>query len=552
MEVAMASRVDTMPERGQSAKPTLPSCNLCRKRKIKCDRVNPCANCQRSSMKCVFSAPSRLPRGRQGGRRKADSELLSRIAKLESLVKNLEGDGSSPQSKSDSPGSSDLGMSQQRKLPATSSTTSRKTSKDDTGTTFDKPFLRTISDEISGLRYVISSGQSDDEDDEVDSDPEDPGADDMSLLEHSRFAICGPGWLADQVGVSQYPSALQILALLGAYMSNVHTVIKILHGPSLSAYLQGKSKSLDCSPGPKGIEALNFSIFHAAATSLTEEECVVKLGEERQILLRRYRLATELGLAKADFINSTEISTLQALVLFLQSVRAYDRSRFSWTLTSLCVRIAQALGLQRENNHRSFPLFQREMRRRLWWQICMLDMSLAGDRGTDPFVGPGTYNTQIPLYINDADIWLGGPEYVPESDKYADMAFSCIVFDIYETSKQLNYVPVVETTGDAAAKTHAERVDLVVKAQERLEQRYLRHLDMRIPIHWGTKMVSDCIRGSLWLQVYRPLQQRTDFGLEVQHPNVLHLSLEIMERSKMMLSHPATASFTWLSASYVQ
>ena len=487
-------------------------------------------------MKCIFSAPSRLPRGRQGGRRKADSELLSRIAKLESLVKNLEGDGSSPASKSDSPSSSDWGMIQQRKLPATSSTTSRKTSKDDTGTTFDKPFLRTISDEISGLRYVISSGQSDDEDEEVDSDPEDQGANDTSLSEHSRFAICGPGWLADQVGVSQYPSAVQISALL-----------------ELRAYLQGKSKSLDCSPGPKGLEALHFSIFHAAATSLTEEECVGKLGEERQILLRRYRLATELGLAKADFINATEISTLQALVLFLQSVRAYDRSRFSWTLVSLCVRIAQALGLQRENNHRSFPLFQREMRRRLWWQICMLDMSLAGDRGTDPFVGPGTYNTQIPLYINDADIWLGGPEEVPESDNYADMAFSCIVWDIYETSKQLNYVPAVEATGDAAAaETQAERVDLVMKAQERLEQRYLRHLDMTIPIHWGTKMVADCIRGSLWLQVYRPLQQRTGFGLEVQHPNVLHLSLEIMERGKMMLSHPATASFTWLSASYVQ
>jgi hypothetical protein len=500
-------------------------------------------------MTCVFSAPSRLPRGRQGGRRKADSELLSRIAKLESLVKNLEGDGSSPSKSDTSTSNSDLpGMNQQRKLPATTSpASSRKTSKD--GSNLDKPFLRTISDEISGLRYVINSGQSD-EDDDVDSDPEDQEQNDDSLSEHSRFTICGPGWLADQVGVSQYPSATQIAALLEAYMANIHTVFKILHGPSLQAYLQGKSKCLDCSPGTKGLEALHFSIFHAAAASLNEEECVSKVGEERQVLLRRYRLATELGLAKADFLNTTEISTLQALVLFLQSIRAYDRTRFSWTLVGLCVRIAQALGLQRESNHSSFPLFQQEMRRRLWWQICMLDMSLASDRGTDPFIAPGTYNTKIPLYINDAEIWLGGPDEVPESETYADMAFSCIVWDIYETSKQLNYVPA---HGDAGAgETQAERIGRVVKAQERLEQRYLRHLDVTIPIQWGTKMVADCIRGSLWLQVYRPLQQRVGFGLEVQHPNVLHLSLEIMERGKMMLSHPATASFNWLSASYVQ
>lgn len=505
-------------------------------------------------MTCVFSAPSRLPRGRQGGRRKADSELLARIAKLETLVKNLEGDGSSPASKSDSPSSSDWGMNQQRKLPATSSTSSTKTSREDAWSNLDRPFLRTISDEISGLRYVISSGQSDDEDDEVESDQENQGGDVATLSEHSRFAICGPGWLADQVGVSQYPSAVQISALLEAYMVNVHTVIKILHGPSLRAYLQGVSKNLDCSPGPKGREALHFSVFHAAATSLTEAECMTMLGEERQVLLRRYRLATELSLAKADFINTTEISTLQALVLFLQCIRAYDRSRFSWTLINLCVRIAQALGLQRENNHSSLPLFQREMRRRLWWQICMLDSSLAGDRGTDPAIGPGTYNTKVPLHINDADIWLGGPEEVQERDSYTDMTFSSIVYDIYETTKQLNYVPAAEAVSDPAAPvdTQAQRKGLVVRTQERLEQRYLRHLDMSIPFHWGTKMVADCILGSLWLIMYRPLQQRPGFGSEMQHPNILHLSLEIMEKSRMMLQHPAAASFKWLSASYVQ
>lgn len=556
MESAMASCADSISEsQGQSVKPILRSCNLCRKRKVKCDRVDPCAHCQRSGIKCVFSAPSRLPRGRQGGRRKADTELLSRIAKLENLVKNLEGDGSLPASKSDVSGSSGLGMNQQRKLLAMTSSSSRKYSKDDAGSkSLDKPFLSTISDEISGLRYVISSGQSDDEEDEIESDPEDQEGSDPALSEHSRFAICGPGWLADQVGISQYPLPSQISVLLEAYMVNVHTVIKILHGPSLRAYLQGASKRLDCSPGPKGLEALHFAVFHAAATSLTDEECISKLGEERQILLRRYRLATELGLAKADFINTTEISTLQALVLFLQSIRAYDRSRFAWTLIGLCVRIAQALGLQRENTHLSLPLFQREMHRRLWWQICMLDASLATDRGTDPAVAPRTYDTKVPMYINDADIWLGGPEEVRERDGYADMAFASIVFDVYETLKQLNYVPPAESTEDAATfgDTHAQRVDRVVRTQQRLEERYLRHLNMTIPFHWATKMVADCIRASLWLIVYRPLQQRPGFGSEVQHPNILHLSLEIMENSRLMLSHPATASLKWLSASWMQ
>ena len=68
----------------------LASCNLCRRRKVKCDRGNPCSNCLRSGAGCVSSAISRIPRGRQGGRRKPDAELLTRIAKLEDLVRNLE------------------------------------------------------------------------------------------------------------------------------------------------------------------------------------------------------------------------------------------------------------------------------------------------------------------------------------------------------------------------------------------------------------------------------------------------------------------------------
>jgi Fungal Zn(2)-Cys(6) binuclear cluster domain len=68
-----------------------PSCNLCRRCKIKCDRADPCSHCVRVNAVCISSAPSRAPRGRQGGRCKVDSELLDRIAKLEYLVNQFEG-----------------------------------------------------------------------------------------------------------------------------------------------------------------------------------------------------------------------------------------------------------------------------------------------------------------------------------------------------------------------------------------------------------------------------------------------------------------------------
>ena len=71
-------------------KQVLASCNLCRRRKIKCNRACPCSNCVRAGAPCVSNAASNIPRGRQGGRRKQDSELLHRIAILEHLVQDME------------------------------------------------------------------------------------------------------------------------------------------------------------------------------------------------------------------------------------------------------------------------------------------------------------------------------------------------------------------------------------------------------------------------------------------------------------------------------
>ena len=70
------------------------SCELCQRRKVRCDKGNPCSTCRRAGVKCEVSTRRRLPRGRNGGRRKGDTDLKARIAKLENLVSTLGGDTS--------------------------------------------------------------------------------------------------------------------------------------------------------------------------------------------------------------------------------------------------------------------------------------------------------------------------------------------------------------------------------------------------------------------------------------------------------------------------
>lgn len=62
------------------------SCVTCRRRKVKCDKKQPCANCVKAHIDCIFPSPGRAPRK---PRKPQDSELVERLKKLEGVVRSL-------------------------------------------------------------------------------------------------------------------------------------------------------------------------------------------------------------------------------------------------------------------------------------------------------------------------------------------------------------------------------------------------------------------------------------------------------------------------------
>jgi hypothetical protein len=133
----------------------LATCNLCRRRKVRCDKANPCSNCLRAGVACVSTTLSRVPRGRQGSRRKPDGELLKRIAKLEDLVKNLEAENggvlpaASPVNIGDAQpefGVLDRGKTSESKLRSSESSTGSP--KDHLDRYLGSSFWVTLSDEV--------------------------------------------------------------------------------------------------------------------------------------------------------------------------------------------------------------------------------------------------------------------------------------------------------------------------------------------------------------------------------------------------------------------
>ena len=226
-----------------------------------------------------------------------------------------------------------------------------------------------------------------------------------------------------------------------------------------------------------------------------------------------------------------------------------------WTLTSLAVRIAQAMGMQYDNTSSSLRPLIREMRRRLWWQLWAIDSHFAEDRASSPIISADSFNARMPLQVNDGDLHIDSVEEPKEADGFTDMTFCLICHEVSDSVGQLNNVPARELGLPRAASRERwdQRVGMVSSVMRRIEEKYTRHLNLARPFHWATRMVSDIINAGLWLYVYRPLQThpgstpRIGFG----DPGILHLAVDVLERSAQIIHDPAASSFRWLSQTYV-
>lgn len=241
------------------------------------------------------------------------------------------------------------------------------------------------------------------------------------------------------------------------------------------------------------------------------------------------------------------------------ALRSNETSRRTWTLTSLVVRIAHDLGLHRETYGVKYPSpykpFQMEMRRRLWWQICNLDRHASLDRGSDPIITPKSFSTQLPLHVNDEDLVPGDPREVQPRDEYTDFTISLVIHEVFDIERRLNYVLAGES--DASQERTDEPWDMRrywgLLCQQRIQDKYLRHCNMTVPIQQYTMVLADSMFATMRLWIYRPLQ-KPRYGSTVAtmpHSWILHVSLEVVEKINTLLIDPSAKPFRWLTTIWV-
>ncbi|RSL55509.1 hypothetical protein CEP53_007054 [Fusarium sp. AF-6] len=361
-----------------------------------------------------------------------------------------------------------------------------------------------MSREIEEMRDILDGSSASEQENDDDQEGDTPSS---HFSQSSRgLFIFSP--TADSTALhSLYPSPSDLLTMFDVFQQNVDPVARIFHCPTLRTTVTEALPLLD-GPLDRHTGLVLFSISYAALTSLDDDECQRMFGEERRVMLPRYRYAVEQSLVRARFLDSQNLTVLTSLVLFLLCVRRHDSSRFVSSLLGVVIRNAQAMGLHRDGTNFQLSPYETEMRRRVWWHICVLDLRASEDHGCDPSIYDQNYDTKFPLSINDEDISPSDTVPPPEHVAGSDMIFCLLRFEVAVAIRRLNYpAPVGSHKSELSVGQKRRMVETVEK---HFYERYIHRCDITKSFDWVSATWAKLMLAKMWLAVSNPLQPHSN------------------------------------------
>ncbi|KAJ5725536.1 C6 transcription factor [Penicillium malachiteum] len=338
---------------------------------------------------------------------------------------------------------------------------------------------------------------------------------------------------------------LQIQALWSIFKKNVAPMMSLLHKRSIEAMIhEACAQAVSSLNSP--LKALILAISFSAMVSATKEQCLSILNQDRDLCISRTRLAVEQALATANLINAKEIEVLQAAVIFLLCLRWID-PRIAWAETAIVIRVAQGQGVHRDGQFSGLTPFNIQMRRRLWWHICILDMLCSEDQGTDTQIRPEMFDTKIPSNIDIDDL---SPEMI--MPPHSQSGFTDITLCIIQCEMMINlYWAGVNLNLEATPSPVLEQEKILSSLATRIEEQYLQGFDLNIPIQWLTAVIA-----RLSLSKARVVSllnnQKTKKAPVATNDELFQMAVEIVKFANLIQKNEATAQWAWLCKTYKQ
>ncbi|KAH8900389.1 hypothetical protein GQ53DRAFT_801045 [Thozetella sp. PMI_491] len=343
------------------------------------------------------------------------------------------------------------------------------------------------------------------------------------------------------------PLQSQIPFLLDVFADSVNYFSQVVHMPTITKMVRGSRVTEGSNLTPAN-EALMFSIYYAAVTSMEPEDVLKNFGATQSELNLKYRLGLELALAKADFLNNPDLVLVQAFIIFLCLLRRHESPRFVWMMAGVCIRMAQALGLHRDPSHFShLTPYEAEMRRRAWWTLCTIDARASEDQGTDLTIVGGSFDTIFPLNINDADISPETTEMPAERQGTTDISLALVWFRICEISRKMMSPGPKEQP--LSLEDQSRMLDSIYEGMER---NYLQYTESGNIVSWVAANITRLVISKIALFIYLPVLFSTPgerFSVEIRN-KLLIAAIEVAEYNHLLNAEEDCRQWRWIFQTY--
>ncbi|KAI9662392.1 MAG: hypothetical protein M1821_008559 [Bathelium mastoideum] len=499
------------------------TCEQCRSRKTKCDKLAPCSACRKAGITCVPVQRVRLPRGRSGVDSKQSGNLRDRVRKLESLVQGIE--RTTPESKSSSSANHRSNVDRVNSLDQPDPSQLGYVSGD---------FWSALSEEVAGIREILN-----DEVPILETIDEPVQASGGSSAQNLDLLVFSPG--TPNLDLDQLPKFPRHIVkdFVLVFLCRIDPIQKIVHKPTLYRMLSSFVGEVSVHTCDYNIEALFSAILFITLSISDENELRQKYQIQKAEYVARYTLLTEMSLSKCGIMNTTNRTALQAFVIYLYGIRLGDNGRRTWTLIGCAVRIAKAQNLHLENM--SGSPFDIEMRRRLWFTLVLLDVYTAMDRGTDTVTGGQNFSRIGPSNVPDDELYPLSAQTIPKDRQgFTEMSFSCMTHDLMRCHLEL------ERSSKVPDPDWEQRRQLVNDTAARTQTKYVQYCDMTVPFQRFTTYCAADALGTLKLLARRPLHRN------IKRPpsddtDILEVALEPLERAVSKYNDPTIMAWNWLT-----
>ncbi len=160
----------------------------------------------------------------------------------------------------------------------------------------------------------------------------------------------------------------------------------------------------------------------------------------------------------------------------------------------------------------------------------------------------GSFDTRLPLNINDADIEPNAVQMPTEREGITDMTFPLVSAEIMETSKQM----MTKGTKDGLLGME-EQSRLLKEMYQKLERRYLRYsVESGNIAYWVIVNVTRLVMAKMTLFIYLPLlfsSPKEQFSEEIRN-KLLVAAIEVAEYNHALNAEHAARHWRWIYQTY--